>query len=167
MKTSKAETRAAAAVLKTTPHQIGNPGIGISLPNLEPILASKRFKPIRQKRKRSHAKRVIPIQSRKCHRPADRPDSLDPGRSLCPPPIPNSPQHCFLPPNVMPDPASLSSGSGPRLHECPVQQSCDKTSLNLSVSSLPRHPLYFSLSSISGHPRHTSYLSRAPRAVPV
>ena len=150
VKTRKVERKGAAAA--TSPHPIGNPSTGISLPashsTFKPILDSKGSKPIRQKR--SHAKKGIPLQSKKCHQPADGPHSLDPGRSLCPLPIPTSPQHCFLPPNSIPEPAS--SPYHPRLLECPVQQNSG-TTLNLSVSSLPRHPLHFSLSSISGHPR--------------
>ena len=150
VKTRKAESKGAAAA--TSPHPIRNPSTGISLPashsTFKPILDSKGSKPVRQKR--SHAKKGIPLQSMKCHQPADGPHSLDPGRSLCPLSIPTSPQHCFLPPNSIPEPAS--SPYHHRLLECPVQQNSG-TSLSLSVSSLPRHPLHFSLSSISGHPR--------------
>ena len=133
VKTNKAETRGAAA--KTAPQQIGNPSTSIS--NIEHILASKRLKPIGQKR--SHSK--TRVKSRKGHRAADGyadgPDSLDSGLSLCPPqpPVPTSPpQNLFLLPNFVPDPA-------PRLLQCPVQKTY------LSVPSLPRHPLYISSSS--------------------
>ena len=149
VKTSKAESIADAAA-KATTRQVGNPSIGISVAasqsNHEPVLASKRSMPIRQKR--SHAKKVNPIRSRKFHRPENGPDSLDSGLSLCPPPIPASPKHCSLPHNFIQDPASLSSA--PRLLECPVQQNPDTT--YLSVSSLPSgHPHYFRLSSRRVH----------------
>ena len=148
VKTSKAESISDADA-KATPHQVGNPSIGISeaasQSNLEPVLASKP-KPIRQKR--SLAKKINPVQSRKFHRAASGPDSLDSGLSMCPPPIPSSPKHCSLPHNFIQDPASLSSA--PRLLECPVQQNSDTT--YLSVSSLPSgHPHYFRLSSRRVH----------------
>ena len=68
VKTNKAETRRAAA--KTAPQQIGNPSTSIS--NIEPILASKRLKPIGQKR--SHAK--TRVKSRKGHRTEDGYDTM-------------------------------------------------------------------------------------------
>ena len=133
VKTNKAETRGAAA--KTAPQQIGNPSTSIS--NIEHILASKRLKPIGQKR--SHSK--TRVKSRKGHRAADGYadglGSLESGLSLCPPqpPVPTSPpQNLFLLPNFVPDPA-------PRLLQCPVQKTY------LSVPSFPRHPLYISSSS--------------------
>ena len=141
------EARAAAGKRRAAA-QIRNSSIGIG--NLEPALGSRHLKPIRPKRPR--IKRVIPIQSKTCHRAADVQDSPEYELSLCQPPIPTSPhQHgslptnviCSLPTNVMPDPASLSSAPG-------VQNS-DTT--YLSVQSLPPgHPLYFSR---SGHPSPT------------
>ena len=141
------EARAAAGKRRAAA-QIRNSSIGIG--NLEPALGSRHLKPIRPKRPR--IKRVIPIQSKTCHRAADVQDSPEYELSLCQPPIPTSPhQHgslptnviCSLPTNVMPDPASLSSAPG-------VQNS-DTT--YLSVQSLPPgHPLYFSRSE---HPSPT------------
>ena len=134
IKSNKAGTGRAAA--KTAPYQIGSSSTGTA--NFEPILGSKRLKPIGQKR--SHSK--TRVKSRKGHRAADGyadgPDSLDSGLSLCPPqpPVPTSPpQNLFLLPNFVPDPA-------PRLLQCPVQKTY------LSVPSLPRHPLYISSSSL-------------------